>query len=111
MGDPQGTAEAVNVLLFQSARELLANIGKHAHAHDVEVALAYGDGGVTLAVRDDGDGFDPDLLRTASRTKESFGLFSIEERMRHIGGTMRIDSAPGKGTTVTLTCPGTPRRA
>ncbi len=61
------------------------------------------DGRIRLVVRDEGAGF-PVSRKGKRRTDEaSFGLFSIEQRLAHLGGEMEIDSAPGKGTKITLT--------
>jgi signal transduction histidine kinase len=97
--------ETVSILMFQSVRELLANVAKHAQAKEVVITLSFGAGWVTLSVKDDGVGFDPDTVHTVSHKQDSFGLFSIGERMRYVNGTIEIDSAPGRGTQVTLSAP------
>jgi signal transduction histidine kinase len=55
---------------------------------------------VEITVADEGSGFDPEI-----QTGRGYGLFSIRERLQHLGGVMRIRSAPGQGTTVTLAVP------
>lgn len=102
---PPPTDESTRILIFQSVRELLVNAGKHAAARHVRVASRLGDGLMTVEVRDDGRGFDGRGERAAAGKSGSFGLFSIRERMRHIGGTFRIASAHGQGTTATLSVP------
>ena len=104
-GDWRSIPEATSVLLFQSARELLANVGKHAGARQVTVGLMAEIGTITMCVEDDGVGFDVNDVETLGRKTHSFGLFSIRERMRHIGGSVEIVSSPGSGTTVTLRVP------
>lgn len=104
-GEIKNMDEVVSVLMFQSAREVLANVGKHARAQHVKATASMNDGRVCLVITDDGLGFDADAVRAHSYERHSFGLFSIRERMRHIGGTMGIESKPGKGTTVTLSAP------
>ena len=104
-GRSEDMDEVVSVLMFQSAREIIANIGKHAGACHVKASVSMRDGHVGLVVEDDGRGFDPGASRNHSYKQHSFGLFSIRERMRHIGGTMGIESKPGGGTTVTLSAP------
>jgi signal transduction histidine kinase len=99
--------ETVSILMFQSVRELLANVAKHAQAKEVVITLTFGAGWVTLAVQDDGVGFDPHTVTALSHKQDSFGLFSIGERMRYVNGTIEIDSAPGRGTRVTLSAPTT----
>ena len=104
-GDWRDIAETTRVFLFQSARELLVNVGKHAKARTANVRLSVEGGGAIVSVEDDGVGFDIRDAETPGPTAHSFGLFSIRERMRHIGGSVEITSAPGKGTTVALVAP------
>jgi signal transduction histidine kinase len=75
--------------------EALHNALNHAHAKRIAVRLS--DGGVEIS--DDGVGFDPDRAELRSR---HLGLTSMEERAQELGGTLRIRSAPGAGTTVRL---------
>lgn len=97
--------QTARVLLFQSVRELLLNVGKHAKAQHVNVSISSNEGDVIVVVEDDGVGFDDTSVREHSYDKNSFGLFSIRERMWHIAGTMQIESKSGSGTTVTLSAP------
>jgi len=101
--------EETRFLLFQGARELLFNAVKHAGVKEAELTLARaGDGKVRLVVADEGKGFDPDVLRRRRADEMTFGLFSIRERLAHVGGTMDVESAPGHGTRITLTVPAAP---
>ena len=102
---PEQLDETLRVLLYQSGRELLINVGKHAQADQVRLTIAPQGDRLRLAIEDDGVGFDPSAPDTKDKAKKSFGLFSIRERMFHVGGTMEIVSAPGQGTTVTLSVP------
>jgi PAS domain S-box-containing protein len=100
--------EAQTVLLFQSVRELLINASKHAGTGQATVKIAENDGRLEITVRDEGEGFDP--AATAAEVpngglSSKFGLFSIRERMRAIGGWIEVQSAPGKGTTAMLILP------
>ncbi len=106
------------VFLFQSVRELLANVTKHAQAQRVNVSVAGDGSSLRIAVQDDGVGFSPKSMDKKVRKNEGFGLFNIRERLRHLRGYMEILSRKGKGTTVTLIVPfkrtmrkGTKRRA
>ncbi|MFH1143420.1 MAG: sensor histidine kinase [Candidatus Eisenbacteria bacterium] len=95
----RGSAELpddVRVLLYKSARELLHNVVRHAEAREVRIRLAMTRFAVGLTVRDDGRGFRADA------GEGGFGLFSIRERLHQLGGRMRIDSLPGRGTVVRL---------
>ncbi len=96
------------VLLFQSVRELLMNTLKHAATDKVGIRLATNDGTFRIQVRDEGVGFDLAAALTATTTTEissKFGLFSINERMKALGGWFDVHSVPGKGTTATLILP------
>jgi signal transduction histidine kinase len=87
--------------LFQSIRELLTNVVKHAGASRVDVSAAHsGDGTLRVCVRDDGRGF---VYEGAAR--RGFGLFSTERRMAWLGAAMRVESAVGAGTSITLVLP------
>jgi signal transduction histidine kinase len=89
---PQDTA----LCLFRVAQEALRNVVRHAGASSVEVSVAPMDGGLQLAVSDNGAGFDSG--RNAERP--SLGLASIRERVSLLKGQVDIDSAQGHGTTV-----------
>jgi signal transduction histidine kinase len=94
------------VLLFQSVRELLMNVSKHAGTDQATVSLCMAEGKVLrIVVEDRGQGFD---VTAADRPTAQFGLFSIRERMQVMGGTLETDSAPGRGTRAVLSLPLTP---
>lgn len=95
------------VLLFQSVRELLMNVSKHAGTDQASVSLSMEEGEVLrILVEDRGQGFD---ITAADRPTAQFGLFSIRERMQVMGGTLEMDSAPGHGTRAMLILPLTPQ--
>jgi signal transduction histidine kinase/CheY-like chemotaxis protein len=96
----------LQALLFESLRELLFNAVKHARVSTVQVSLrTRGSEVLEIAVRDQGRGFDPGLLKPAGEVGGGFGLFNIRERLTLLGGKMEIDSAPGNGTEIILTLP------
>jgi signal transduction histidine kinase len=82
--------------LVRITREAIANAVRHGHAHKVKVGLTDGDG-IRLTVVDRGRGFD---VGEAERQSLGFGLTSMKERARAIGGELRVSSAPGDGTRV-----------
>jgi signal transduction histidine kinase len=88
--------------VFRIAQEALHNAVKHAAADRLGLRLEEGERQLVLTVRDDGVGFDP--AATAHRSRR-LGLTSMEERATSLGGALRIDSAPGKGTTIRLEVP------
>ena len=93
------------VFLFQCARELLWNVVKHGFTD--RATLAYGRDGdrVSLAVTDDGKGFDAQTVRANGDGRSHFGLFSIHERVELRGGAVEINSTPGAGTWVLIVLP------
>lgn len=91
-------AEDQAVLLFQSVRELLMNVVKHADTEVVTVTVDKSEGLLRVVVEDRGRGFDA----TATRMTAQFGLFSIKERMQALGGRFILHSEVGKGTTASL---------
>jgi signal transduction histidine kinase len=80
--------------ILQLTREALSNVGRHARAATCRVSLYRRDERLMLEVDDDGKGFDPD---TSTRGD---GLTNLEERVRILGGTFSIESAPDHGTTI-----------
>ncbi len=96
-------AEDVAVLCFQAVRELLFNVVKHARTDAAEVSMSPVDGrSLRIVVADRGAGFD---ASAGHGRGENLGLFGIRERIESIGGQVEIDSAPGRGTRVTLQAP------
>ena len=92
------------VLVFQSVRELLINVAKHARVEKATIRMAQDESQLRITVRDEGRGADPAVF-SGGGTSSKFGLFSIRERMHALGGTFELLSAPGKGTTAMLTLP------
>jgi signal transduction histidine kinase len=88
--------------LFRIAQEAVMNAARHASATRVAVAFAERDGRVIMTVRDDGVGFDLDAPGT---DPDHWGLKSMRERARAIGGMVYVESAPGAGTRVTAEVP------
>lgn len=89
-------------LLYRAARELLANVNKHAGASTVSVGLHRRGDGTLLSVADDGVGFDPGTV-ARSVAEGHIGLASLQVRIEATGGVMHISSAAGFGTQVTVT--------
>ncbi len=88
-----------DVVLLRAAQETLANVRKHARARSVDVRLDYRPDGVTLAVADDGRGFEP------TQNGSGYGLQGMRRRAEQSGGTMTVTSKPGAGTTVEVALP------
>lgn len=96
--------EFLESALYRSAQEALQNVQKHAQAGTAVIRLSTTPAGVVLQVSDDGVGFDPAALRATSGPT-GHGLPGLRERARLLGGTLDVRSAPGSGTTLTLTVP------
>lgn len=95
LDDIQSTA------VFRVIQESLTNIARHAGASRVRIRLRRDPQMLRVVVEDDGHGFD--VAATASR--KGFGLLGMRERVLAVGGKLNLDSAPGQGTTVTITLP------
>ena len=104
-GQPKPLDNDVRVLLFQAVRELLTNVAKHAHAQSVKVVVRRDEGDIQITVEDDGVGFATFLIGSHWSEIKGFGLFSIRERLDHVGGQLKIKSKSGYGTQVTLVAP------
>jgi PAS domain S-box-containing protein len=106
---PTSIDRDVALCLFRVAQEALNNVARHAGAHAASVTLRQMDGGLLLAVRDDGVGFDS----TSPGARMSLGLASMRERVRLVNGTLDVESAPGRGTAIIAWVPaeGVARRA
>lgn len=102
---PKPLGEDVRAVLFQSIRELLFNVVKHAHASRAIVSLARAESSIRVSVQDTGAGFDPQTLAPDPRRPGGLGLFNIRERIDLLGGTVEVASVVGRGTRITLTAP------
>lgn len=99
-GIPRMVPPSTAICLFRVAQEALRNVVRHAKASNVEVSLQAKEGGIALAVRDDGTGFS-----AADRARASLGLVSMRERVRLVGGELDIVSRPDHGTSVVAWVP------
>jgi signal transduction histidine kinase len=89
----------VEEALFRVAQEALANVARHSKATLVQMILTPADDTVTLSIADNGQGFD-----TTHEGRLGVGLLSMQERMKSLGGDVRVESAPGKGTRIVAFC-------
>ncbi len=90
--------------VYRIAQEAIANVAKHARAHQIDVRLSTDDRWTRLSITDDGRGFDASSPATGAGGF-GLGLKSMEERASALGGTVRLTSAPGRGTTVDVFLP------
>jgi signal transduction histidine kinase len=89
--------------LLRIVQEALANVRKHSRAGKVRVALRQASDTVEMEIEDDGEGFDPEALPQAERPR--FGLATMAERARAIGGHLRVESRPGGPTRLRVDVP------
>ena len=86
--------------MLRIGQEALTNAARHASATEITQTLRFGQGWVTFIVKDNGQGFD-----VAARVGKGFGLGGMNERVAALGGSLSIDSQPGRGTEVSATLP------
>jgi signal transduction histidine kinase len=98
-GEPSGLDEATRISLFRSVNELLINVAKHAKVDCATVRVSNWVKDIMIMVEDRGVGFDSSSIRS------KYGLFSIRERLHHLGGILRIESKPDEGTRIILVAP------
>lgn len=92
----------IGAALYRAVRELLVNVARHAHVRSATVTVDGLANQVRIKVADRGAGFQPTSMPAR---RGGFGLISVRERLRLVGGDVRIDSKPRGGTTVTLIAP------
>ena len=97
---PDNASPDVDLQLFRIAQEAVTNAIRHGHPTRIDISVSYDERQVTLTIADDGCGFDAHTQTNAPRDNEHFGLVTMRERAEQVGGGLRIESAPGTGTTV-----------
>lgn len=102
-GEMRRLDQDIEITVFQAVKEMLNNIVKHAAAAHVAVALDYGLEALRIVVEDDGNGFNPSSIRTTDTG--GFGLLNVRERLTYIGGSLTVDSAPGRGARLEISVP------
>ncbi|MDA3906734.1 MAG: ATP-binding protein [Bacteroidales bacterium] len=100
---PANLAETIEIFMYRSVRELVINIIKHAQTKHAEVILIIDQKKLIVSVQDNGAGFD--INNIENNDSLSFGLFSISERFKAIGGNIEIYSKPQEGTRILLIAP------
>ena len=95
------------VACFRVAQEALTNVVKHAKARHAWIEVGERDGRLELAVRDDGAGFDVARTLEQAAARGQLGLLGMRERVQILGGDLRIESQPGRGTHVQVSFPRT----
>lgn len=98
-------SDEIKVNIYRIIQESLSNIGKHARAEHVSVSIHREKGRVSFTVEDDGRGFELGRIKQGNLTGSGMGLDIMSQRARMIGGSLKIESAPGKGTRIRLHVP------
>jgi two-component system sensor histidine kinase DegS len=104
-GKDQRLPPHTEVTIFRVIQHLMNNVKKHAHATHVQLSLTVEDDRAKAVVEDDGSGFDVESAMSASHQRKTIGLSSMKEQIEMLGGQLKINSAPGKGTRVEFWLP------
>jgi PAS domain S-box-containing protein len=99
---PEPLSEDTRILLFRAVQELLVNSIKHGRAKNARISSHRDGSWIRITVEDDGIGFGLAEIESEANKADKFGLFSIRERLHHLGGRFEIVSKPGQGTKATL---------
>jgi signal transduction histidine kinase len=91
-------------VLYRVAQEALTNVGRHAHASRADVSLQKLPRAIRLTIQDDGKSFQVERVLHAKGNKR-LGLLGMRERVEMVGGSLRVESAPGQGTTIRAEIP------
>jgi len=105
LGPEHRFSPELELVLFRIAQEALRNVWRHSGASRAWVTVEFGDNETTLAVRDNGKGFEVPRSMADLANVGKLGLAGMEERARLVGGKLTLESEPGKGTTVTVEVP------
>jgi len=104
-GDERRLSSDAELTLFRTIQEALRNIWRHAEASRAEVNIDFLERRIRISVNDNGKGFGPPERIEDLPSEGKLGLTGIEERMRLLGGSMKVESEPGRGTTLIAEAP------
>lgn len=104
-GERRRLSSEVELTIFRIAQEALSNVRRHARATRLTTTVELSDTAVRLRIEDDGIGFRPPKLTDDLRAEDGLGLIGMHERVRLLGGSLRIESEPGVGTAVIAEVP------
>lgn len=94
----------LRTILYRVAQEALTNVSRHAHATRVQVSIQKLPHGICMKIHDNGQSFEVERVLNA-RGRVRLGLLGMRERLEMVGGRFGVESAPGKGTTITAQLP------
>ncbi len=104
-GDFGALSPPVRRSIYRISQEALANVIHHAGARESRICLDIADGRAIFIVRDNGRGFEPQVILTQAYSDDHFGLRGMQQRAAALGGTCRIYSQPDAGTSIVLDIP------
>ena len=93
------------VTIFRIFQQSLNNVRDHAQASHIQLSMDVGNDKVSSAIEDDGIGFDVSEAMAASQQRKTIGLSTMKERIEMLGGELKVDSSPGKGTRIDFWLP------
>ena len=93
------------MVLFRGIRELLINVVKHGQANHVKLTLSREETQIKICVTDDGLGFESNAAKPPLSRTNGFGLFSLNERLVSLGGSLQIESKRGQGARISIIAP------
>jgi len=105
LGDERRLFPETELLLFRIVQEALRNIAKHAEATKAEVEVKFDEDKVTVTISDNGKGFKPPESLGALTPTGKLGLAGMQERVQLLGGRLKLESKPGKGTKIFVEAP------
>lgn len=97
--------EKEQIILYRSISELLQNVIKHSKAKEVNISFKQFTNDYIITISDNGIGFDLETMREKAISQKKFGLFSLMERIKFIGGEVLINTEPNKGTKAVIKLP------
>jgi signal transduction histidine kinase len=104
-GDPDSLSSAQRITVFRAIQEALANVREHSGASSVEVRVRARRSAIEVQISDDGMGFEVERALARAAQRGRLGLVGIAERVRLLGGSFQVESAPGGPTTLKFTLP------
>ncbi len=102
IGESRRLSEQVELVLFRITQEALRNTWRHSKATSAEITIEFSVDKVWITISDNGEGFNPPRSMGDLAKEGKLGLAGMQERARLIGGTLKVESQPGKGTTITV---------